>query len=69
MTYAVCLKCGQFITLRHPKVGLIVNCQNCWTEFEIVSLQPLELEWAELSIEEYLVDWQEEDYEDINSFH
>lgn len=55
MPYAACPGCDQNIFLRKtPKLGDIVYCDNCEADLEVVSVDPIELDWP----------WEEDEYED-----
>lgn len=43
---AECLYCGENIYIGHnPKVGNFVTCDSCDTQFEIVDLDPVMVDW------------------------
>jgi lysine biosynthesis protein LysW len=47
MAAVLCPDCGQKIVIGpKPKKGQYVTCPHCNTELEIVSISPLELDWA-----------------------
>ena len=49
MTTVFCFACEQPIRLeRSPLVGEIIFCSCCGTEFEVISLEPIELDWIYL---------------------
>lgn len=49
MAFASCPECGQGVDLGpKPKVGQRVTCPNCGLELEVISLRPLELDFAPL---------------------
>jgi alpha-aminoadipate carrier protein LysW len=53
MAVATCLDCGNEINLgRNPKEGQSVTCPDCGADLEIISLDPLELDWAYSDVEE-----------------
>ncbi|NLT72607.1 MAG: hypothetical protein GXX94_00225 [Chloroflexi bacterium] len=55
MPYAACPGCDQNIFLKpNYKLGDIVYCDNCEADLEIVSVNPLELDWP----------WEEDESED-----
>ncbi len=42
-----CPDCGSEVRLRKaPHLGQIVNCGSCGTTLEVVSREPLELDWS-----------------------
>lgn len=61
MASAYCPDCDAKIVLNpQPKLGDKLNCPDCDTELEVISLEPLELDWVyDWSWEE---DEEEEDY-------
>ncbi len=47
MAVATCPDCGNEINLgAKPKEGQPVTCPECGADLEIISLEPLELDWA-----------------------
>jgi lysine biosynthesis protein LysW len=46
MASAYCPDCDENIHLRSPKVGQKLFCPNCETEVEVISVDPLDLDWA-----------------------
>ncbi len=47
MATAFCPDCDHWIDVgARPKVGQQVVCSNCGAELEIISLEPLELDWV-----------------------
>jgi alpha-aminoadipate carrier protein LysW len=47
MNFAYCPDCGEEVNLGvHPKEGQSVTCPNCGADLEVISLEPLELDWA-----------------------
>ena len=63
MAIASCPGCGQDVDLGpKSKVGQRVDCPNCGLELEVVSLSPLELDFApfeEFGGEEEWPKWEE----------
>jgi alpha-aminoadipate carrier protein LysW len=44
---AVCPDCEEEINVgSHPRQGQHVTCPECWADLEIISLDPLELDFA-----------------------
>jgi lysine biosynthesis protein LysW len=60
-----CLSCDDEIRItRPPKIGTLVTCAECGAaEFEIVWLDPLELDWPFIDD-----DWDEEEDEHISLY-
>lgn len=45
---ATCVECDEEITIgRRPRLGMKVICGYCGAHLEVVSLDPLELDWAD----------------------
>lgn len=43
---ALCPDCGEKFNIRTvPELGQRITCPNCWAYLEIVSLNPIVLEW------------------------
>ena len=70
MAVAFCLDCGHGIYVgSRPVEGQQVTCSHCGTKLEIISVEPLELDWVYLNpvdVEEEW-DWQwreDEDWEE-----
>jgi alpha-aminoadipate carrier protein LysW len=62
MASAYCPDCDETIVLRSPKVGQKLFCPHCDTEVEVISIDPLDLDWAyDTSYDE---DWADEDEDD-----
>jgi len=58
-----CISCDEEIRLRKPpKIGMLVTCSGCGAEFEVVWLDPLELDWP------FIDDWDDEEDEEIYSY-
>ncbi|MCJ7703426.1 MAG: hypothetical protein MUO62_17720 [Anaerolineales bacterium] len=63
MEVAECISCGTEITFREaPKMGQLVKCKRCEAEFEVVWLDPIELDWPFIDDEDD--DEEEYDYDD-----
>ena len=63
---AECPECGSEIRFRKaPYMGQVIVCGHCETELEVVSLNPVELDWAYES-EDFLDDddWDEDEEEE-----
>lgn len=61
MASAYCPDCDEKITLNpKPTVGQKLSCPHCTADLEVISVDPLELDWV------YDWEWDEddEDYED-----
>lgn len=49
MITVYCIDCEQPIRLEsRPRVGDMLLCSCCGTEFEVISVEPIELDWAYL---------------------
>ena len=60
MSSVKCLSCGAKVEIDFkPLRGDFVECDECGTEYEIVSISPLKIDWVEF-------DDSEEDYEDFD---
>jgi alpha-aminoadipate carrier protein LysW len=60
MAVTNCLDCGHEIYLGdRPSEGQLIRCQNCGAELEVISVDPLELDWAYLEPAGLEEDWQE----------
>lgn len=69
MVTAFCLDCGYSVSLGPQSTeGQMVTCPNCDAQLEVISLHPLEIDWAFLAPvvddEEWGRDWEEEWDED-----
>ncbi len=53
MATATCPDCDAQLGLSHPRLGQKLLCPYCDTQLEVISLEPLELDWA--------IDWPDED--------
>lgn len=62
MPVATCPECNADVTVANGKAELndLLNCADCGTELEIISLDPLELEIYEEMYEEDLDDEDDE---------
>ena len=58
---ASCPDCEQEILLdNNPQKGQKITCPNCWAYLEIVSLDPLKLDWEPIELDEaWLTDDEE----------
>lgn len=59
MATAYCPDCDESIHLRNPVVGQKLFCPHCETEVEVISVDPLDLDWAYDS--SYDEEWADED--------
>jgi lysine biosynthesis protein LysW len=60
---AECPSCGyKVIVGSHPRLGQLLKCQSCSSELEVVSLDPVELDWP-YDEDEFDED-EESDYEE-----
>ncbi|GIV77857.1 hypothetical protein FKZ61_001635 [Litorilinea aerophila] len=68
MATARCIECDEEIELgTRVRLGLQVTCENCGAELEVVSVNPLELDWAYEEDEEWDED-EDEEYDDDDDF-
>jgi lysine biosynthesis protein LysW len=42
-----CPECDGRIVIKAPRLGAKLTCHDCRTRLQVISLTPLELEWAE----------------------
>ena len=64
MRTAFCPDCDALVNVGpRPKEGQRVTCQNCGTTLEVISLQPLELDWV-YEAAEGEEDWEDDGNED-----
>lgn len=66
MATALCPDCGQKIVIGpKPKKGQWVSCPHCNADLELISISPLELDWAQYDEDDELDDdfWDDEDDE------
>lgn len=42
-----CPECDGRIVIKTPRLGTKLTCHDCRTRLQVISLTPLELEWAE----------------------
>jgi lysine biosynthesis protein LysW len=59
MASAYCPDCDESIYLKNPRLGQKLHCPHCETELEVISEDPLDLDWAYDS--SYDEDWADED--------
>ena len=56
MEVSNCIGCNTEIRFRQsPKIGMLVSCDECGAELEVVWLDPLELDWP------FIDDWDEDE--------
>jgi len=61
---AQCPECDGLVTVdRRAKLGDSLECPECGTMLEVISLHPLELDYA-LDYEDWEEEWEEEDWEE-----
>jgi len=58
LTSGFCPDCDRKIALNPAKVGQLLTCPHCDVQLEVISVDPLEFDWA------YDWTWEEEDEED-----
>ena len=64
MEVANCIGCNTEIRFRQsPKIGMLVACDECGAELEVVWLDPLELDWP------FIDDWEEDEDEEALSLY
>jgi alpha-aminoadipate carrier protein LysW len=64
MEVANCIGCNTEIRFRQPpKIGMLVACDECGAELEVVWLDPLELDWP------FIDDWDEDEDEEMQSLY
>ena len=61
-----CLDCEQKIQMSfEPVMGQIITCPHCEAEFEVIALNPVELDWAFFDLgdedENDDVEWDDDD--------
>ena len=64
-----CLDCEQKIQLSfEPVLGQIITCPHCEAEFEVIALNPVELDWAFFDLgdedEDDDLEWDDDDEEE-----
>jgi lysine biosynthesis protein LysW len=68
MATALCPDCGQKIVIGpKPKKGQWVSCPHCNADLELISISPLELDWAqydEEDVEDDFWDDEEDEFDD-----
>jgi alpha-aminoadipate carrier protein LysW len=65
MEVANCIGCNTEIRFRQsPKIGMLVSCDECGAELEVVWLDPLELDWPFIDD-----DWDEDEDEETLSLY
>ena len=45
---AECPSCAEDVRVSNPKIGQHVNCPNCKLQWEVIWLDPVELDWPYL---------------------
>jgi len=55
----LCPECDQKIVVNRPRMGQRIICSSCEAELEVISVHPLELDWADFEDE----DWDDEDWD------
>jgi lysine biosynthesis protein LysW len=65
MAKADCPSCGNKVPLGpKPKMGQRVKCSACYTELEVVWLEPVELDWPYDDDDDEYDEFDEADYEE-----
>jgi alpha-aminoadipate carrier protein LysW len=63
MPSAYCPDCDEKITLNaKPAVGQKLTCPHCDADLEVISVEPLELDWA------YDWEWEDEEEDDEEDY-
>lgn len=57
MAITFCPECDYNLSLKKPKLGQRIVCQNCRAQLRIVNLRPIELDWGEEEKTEEEEDW------------
>lgn len=66
---AYCPECDEPVRVRgKATLGQQVTCPNCGTQLEVISLEPLELDWAYEDLEEEDEEYEFDDYEDDEDY-
>jgi lysine biosynthesis protein LysW len=61
MNFAICPSCDERIKIAgQAQIGLEVTCSSCGDVLEVVSLDPIELDWIYYDDDDD--DWEEDDY-------
>jgi lysine biosynthesis protein LysW len=58
MATTYCPECEGTIVVNPPLVGKKLTCPHCEVELEVISADPLELDWA------YDWEWDDDEYDD-----
>lgn len=58
MPSTFCPDCGEKITLNPTRIGQKLTCPHCAADLEVISTDPLELDWL------YDWDWEDEEEEE-----
>jgi lysine biosynthesis protein LysW len=67
---AECPSCGEEVRVLSPKIGQHVNCPKCKMLWEVIWLEPVELDWPYLEDddEEYADYDQDDDFGDSEEY-
>ncbi len=69
MTAAHCIECDEEVELEgRIRVGQQVVCAHCGVELEVISLSPLELDWAREEVEDDDAWEDDEEFDDFDEF-
>lgn len=61
MPKAYCLNCDEAISVLNPRIGATVICPECGAEMEVISVNPLELDFPLDEDWEDDEEWEDED--------
>ena len=62
---AVCPACDEWVTIpNQPKLGHRVTSRYCETELEVITLNPVELDWTSDDDDDWDTQWDDDDEED-----
>jgi lysine biosynthesis protein LysW len=65
MALVTCIECDEELELAgRPRLGQMLICTSCRARLEVVSTNPLEVDWAEDEDEEWEDDFDDESFED-----
>jgi lysine biosynthesis protein LysW len=62
-----CIECDEQIEVEgRTRLGQRITCDNCGAELEIVSLTPLDIDYADEDGEDLDDDWEEDEYDSFD---
>ena len=64
--YGFCPECDEEVTFRKkPRLGQMVSCRSCGEELQVISLRPLELDYALMENDDFSANgFDEYEYDD-----